>query len=156
MTKKYKNFKNFQEIYKNAGSYHMSADGFKKWFLEDNYQAISSECKKADKVLDLACGEGYLGKFINYNYLAGIDNSPEAIALNQKIFPGLYDHLYLGDLRFLEKITLEEKSYDYIICSLSLMYILRQDLNKVLKGVNNLLADAGSFIITYPTVNIHR
>lgn len=156
MPKKYKNLKKFQEIYKNIGPYHYSADGFKKWFLEDNYRAIAKECEKANRVLDLACGEGRLGKFITCNYLAGIDNSKEAIVLNRKFYPDLYDDLYVGDMRFLKRIPLKEKVYDYIICSLSLMYILRQDLDKVLKDVNNLLANSGSFIITYPTVSIHR
>jgi len=152
----YKNMKDFKTIYQQEGAYHYHASGFKSWFLRDNYLAIAKECQKDDTVLDLACGEGCLGKYVDVFRLVGVDYSEEALCLNRKLYPNVYDELYLGDLRSLEKLEIARSSFTVVVCSLSLIYLLQDDLRKCLKDVYGFLVSGGYFICTYPTVGPYR
>jgi len=149
--KQYTDLKNFERLYREKGAYHSTAHGYKKWFLTDNYRSIAAECKNAHKVLDLACGEGVLGSHLSCDYLAGVDNSESALELNRENNPSLYNDLYQVDMRDLTKIRFKRiNQFDHVVCSLSLMYILREDLEQVLKQINKLIAPKGRFIFTYP------
>lgn len=149
--KQYTDLKDFERLYREKGAYHSTSHGYKKWFLTDNYRSIAAECKNAHKVLDLACGEGGLGSHLNCDYLAGVDYSESALELNRENNPSLYNDLYLADMRNLTKIRFNRiNRFDYVVCSLSLMYILREDLEQVLKQINELIVPKGRFIFTYP------
>jgi len=156
MNNKYDKMKDFKGIYEKEGAYHYCAKGFKSWFLKDNYMAIAKECEKENAVLDLGCGEGCLGIYLNVKRLVGIDYSEKALELNRKLYPNVYDELYLGDLRNLEKVKIPDSTLDVVICSLSLMYLLKEDLNKCLKKIYDFLVPQGIFLFTYPTVGPHR
>ena len=149
--KQYTDLKDFERLYRERGAYHSTAHGYKKWFLMDNYRSIAAECKNAHKVLDLACGEGVLGSHLSCDYLAGVDNSATALELNRKHHPRLYGDLYQADMRNLADISFEHtRRFDHIVCSLSLMYILKDDLEHVLKQIYELLEHGGCFVFTYP------
>jgi SAM-dependent methyltransferase len=148
--------KDFRAIYRTDGPYHHTARGFRSWFLQDNYNAIAAECREHDRVLDLACGEGCLGRHLNVAWLAGVDYSADALRLNRELHPRTYDQLLLGDLRSLDTVGFELGSFSIVVCSLSLMYLFADELAKCLRDVHGLLSSGGSFVCTYPTVGPHR
>jgi len=148
----YTKLKDFKIIFQKQGAYHVSPRGFKGWFLRDNYRAIAEECNPNDVVLDIGCGEGCLGEYLEVKKLIGVDYSQVALDLCQQLYPGVYDDLLLGDLRRLEALSLPKESFSLIICSLSLMYLIGSDLTKCLKQTYRLLKPKGYFVFTYPTV----
>src|SRR5215468_8947683 len=89
--------KDFKTIYREQGAYHRQAEGFKAWFLEDNYRAITSRWPAHGEILDLACGEGCLADGIGEQRLVGVDYSPDALRLNRELC-GRYAELHLGDM----------------------------------------------------------
>lgn len=152
----YEKMKDFKAIYRTEGAYHAQASGFRAWFLRDNYAAIAEECGKDDAVLDLACGEGCLGPYLDVKWLVGMDYSEEALRLNRELYPDVYDELVLGDLRVLGELNLPRSSFDVVTCSLSLMYLVGQDLDQCLREVWRFLLPGGCFVCTYPTVGPYR
>lgn len=152
----YESMKDFKTIYMQKGAYHQNSTGFKAWFLRDNYIALANECHEEDTVLDLACGEGCLGEYLHVKWLVGIDYSKKALALNQELYPNVYNELYLGDLRHLENVPLSRTFFTVVVCSLSLMYLLQNDLRKCLREIYYFLVQGGHFICTYPTVGPYR
>ena len=88
--KQYTDLKDFDRLYREQGAYHAKANGYKKWFLTDNYRSISAECKNARTVLDLACGDGVLGPHLSCDYLAGVDHSATALELNHQLSSLMY------------------------------------------------------------------
>ncbi len=153
MNATYEQLKDFNALYLNAGAYHKNAQGFKAWFLTDNYLAIASFCESTHTVLDLACGEGCLAAFLNVQRLVGVDHSPEALNLNRKLYPQAYEQLILADLRHLDSADLPEAHFDRVLCSLSLMYLIGNDLESALHGIYRVLKPGGSFVFTYPSVS---
>jgi len=152
----YRNMKDFRAIYKTEQAYHHTATGFRSWFLRDNYESIAKECCTQDTALDLGCGEGCLGQYLDVKWLAGVDYSEDALSLCKKLYPDDYDELHLGDMRSIEKVRFAKPSYDLILCSISLMYLFGDDLEKCLRDVHSLLSSGGCFVFTYPTLGPHR
>lgn len=152
----YHRIKDFKAIYEKEGAYHHHARGFRSWFLRDNYTAIARECRKDDTVLDLACGEGCLGPYLDVKWLVGVDYSEEALRLNRELHPNVYDELRLGDLRSLAKMDLPRSFFNVVVCSLSLMYLVEEDLKRCVREVHDFLLRGGYFVCTYPTVGPYR
>lgn len=152
----YAAMKDFRRIYEEQGAYHQHAVGFRAWFLEDNYRALAGECAAGARVLDLACGEGCLAPYLPGRTLVGVDYSEVALDLNRRLFPGAYDELLVGDLRRLEALPLAAGSFDAVLCSLSLMYLVDDDLVRCLRAVCRLLRPGGAFAFTYPAVHALR
>jgi len=155
-SKKYEHIKRFEDIYQKKGPYHELAAGFTYWFLQDNYRTIAQYCKKSDIVLDLACGEGCLSRHLDVQKLVGLDHSPKAMELNAELYPGVYDDLFLSDMRTLGAIKFPVDSFSVVICSLSLMYLIGEDVDNCLQNVYNLLNGNDRFLITYPAQNEYR
>jgi SAM-dependent methyltransferase len=147
--------KDFKQVYADQGAYHSDAKGFKSWFLEDNYRAIADFCHPG-RVLDLGCGEGCLADYIEPEYLTGIDYSEEALAMNKALYPGRYAELFASELVSIGTLALNPNSFDSIVCSLTLMYLEKADLDICLQAVKSLLNRGANFIITYPTVSHFR
>jgi SAM-dependent methyltransferase len=152
----YATMKDFRRIYEQEGAYHQRATGFRGWFLEDNYRALAAECGPADRVLDLACGEGCLAPHVPGRTLVGVDYSEVALQLNRELHPGVYAELIVGDLRRLDALPLGRGSFDTAVCSLSLMYLVGEDLRGCLRAVRALLRPGGAFAFTYPAVHALR
>jgi SAM-dependent methyltransferase len=148
--------KDFKTIYLQEGPYHQKADGFRAWFLQDNYSAIASYCVGRKRILDLGCGEGCLAAYVTDAELDGVDYSDRAIALNRELFPGRYRRLLRSNLAELDDLGLDARYYDCIVCSLTLMYLEGADLDRCLAETWRLLSEGGAFVITYPTVGPHR
>src|SRR5262245_18969083 len=156
MSQSYATMKDFCALYQKEGAYHHRALGFKRWWLEDNYRAIAAECRAQDRVLDLACGEGCLSGYLQPALLVGVDYSADALELARQLYGGAYHQLLLGDMRHLEKLPLDRPGFDVVTCSLSLMYLLAEDLRHCLQQVHRFLVPGGLFVCTYPTVGPHR
>lgn len=143
--------KDFRRIYQEEGAYHLDAEGFKAWFLKENYAAIARRCKGAERILDIGCGEGCLAQYLDADYLVGVDFSSEALALARRYHENAYDDLHQADLRDIGDLPIAPGTFDAVVCSLTLMYLLPEDLPICLAGVLRVLAEDGRFIITYPT-----
>lgn len=152
----YAAMKDFRRIYEEHGAYHQEAQAFRAWFLEDNYRALAGECGPEARVLDLACGEGCLAPYLPGRTLVGVDYSEVALDLNRRLFPGAYAELLAGDLRRLDALPLAAGSFDAVVCSLSLMYLVDDDLVSCLRAVHGLLRPGGAFAFTYPAVHALR
>jgi SAM-dependent methyltransferase len=148
--------RDFETFYLQHGPYHHKADGFRAWFLNDNYAAISRHCVGRRRFLDLGCGEGCLAAYVTDIELDGVDYSDRAIALNRELFPGRYRRLFKSDLAALADLRLNEGYYDCIVCSLALMYLEADSLDRCLTETHRLLPKGGALLITYPTVGPHR
>jgi SAM-dependent methyltransferase len=107
-------------------------------------------------VLDLACGEGCLAPHLPGRTLVGVDYSEVALELNRRLYPGGYAELLVGDLRRLDALPLRPGSFDTALCSLSLMYLVGDDLVRCLAAVRALLRPGGAFAFTYPAVHALR
>jgi len=147
--------KDFKTIYREQGAYHRQAEGFKAWFLEDNYRAIASRLPARGEILDLACGEGCLADGIGEQRLVGVDYSPDALRLNRELC-GRYAELHLGDMARLGELPFRDGQFDAVVCSLSLMYLQGEGLRRCLGDVRRFLRPGGPFIFTYPTVSAQR
>jgi ubiquinone/menaquinone biosynthesis C-methylase UbiE len=152
---KYKEMKDFEDIYKKQGAYHVIKSGFNSWWLDDNYRLIASKIHDNESVLDLACGDGKLCEFLP-NELLGIDNSPSSLKLNRKYYPKRYKKLLIGDMRELNSLKKEIGEVDVIVCSLSFMYLIPSDLKKCLMNLRKVLKKDGKLIFTYPNVSKYR
>ncbi len=148
--------KDFKRVYLQEGAYHHAADGFRAWFLRDNYTAIKRHCAGRKRMLDLGCGEGCLADHVTDAEMDGVDYSDRALALNRELFPGRYRRLFRGDLGSLGDLGLAADSYDCIVCSLTLMYLDGPNLGRCLDQTIRLLTQGGIFVVTYPTVGPHR
>ena len=151
-----KTMKDFNRVYLEDGAYHHKADGFRAWFLADNYLAIKRQCVGRKRILDLGCGEGCLAGFVTDAEIDGVDYSDRALALNRELFPGRYQRLFRAELASLGDLGLTAGSYDCIVCSLTLMYLDGRNLRHCLDETLRLLAKGGIFVVTYPTVGPHR
>jgi SAM-dependent methyltransferase len=148
--------KDFESIYRKDGAYHHTVEGFRGWFLQNNYAAIAHHCVGRKRILDLGCGEGCLASYITNSELDGVDFSDRAIELNRELFPSRYRRLFQSDLAVLDNLRLDTEYYDCIVCSLTLMYLEGADLDRCLTETWRLLSKGGIFVITYPTVGPHR
>lgn len=136
--------KDFESEYKEKGSYHHNAQGFKKWFLKVNYELLAKGVKSEDRLLDLGCGEGEFSKYAPTDNIIGIDNSQTAINLAKKIAKkGEYKVMDMLNLDF------ENNLFDSSICSLTLFYFGKDSINKVLQEVKRVLKPHGRFIFSY-------
>ena len=156
MARSYGEMKDFRAIYRRQGAYHAGAEGFDGWFLRDNYAALAAACQPHHRVLDLACGEGCLGARLEVAHLAGVDYSEQALRLCAELHPGRYHELAPGDLRHLDRLDLPRRSFHRVLCSLSLMYLLPDDLDPALTQIRRFLVEGGLFAFTYPTVSAAR
>ena len=148
--------KDFRAIYRNEGAYHKNAQGFKAWFLENNYEGLSRYCPQGGDVIDLACGEGCLSPYLPGRGLVGVDNSPEALKLCQKHYPDAYRLLLEGDLSRLDALDLTPASFSAAVCSLSLMYLDDHGLSDCLRCVHRMLEPGGVFVASYPNISSRR
>lgn len=148
--------KDFDRAYKERGAYHVHASGFDAWFLEENYSKIAEYCSDASTILDLGCGEGRLSDFVKLQVLDGIDNQQSALDLNRECYGQRYRRLILAHLRDLGGLHLGWRCYDRIVCSLTLMYLTRDELVQCLKSARCLLKDDGRFVATYPNATSMR
>jgi SAM-dependent methyltransferase len=142
--------KDFDKAYKENGAYHVLAKGFDAWFLEENYSSIARFCEDDHAILDIGCGEGRLSDFLKTKHLDGVDYLQSAIELNKETYGLRYRRLVQAHLKDLGEIGLANASYDRIVCSLTLMYLTRDELIQCLTAARRLLKHDGLFVATYP------
>mgnify|MGYP001587009636 CR=1 FL=1 len=129
---------------------------FKKHYNQDSLVYGISPKRKAKifdlldnasgkKVLDVGCGEGYLGAEIakNNNFVVGVDISEKSVGKAKKI---LHDAMAL-DLQE-EKVPYADKFFDVIVMTEVIEHLLLPE--EVFKETKRLLKDDGFMIITTP------
>jgi polysaccharide pyruvyl transferase CsaB len=104
--------------------------------------------RKGKRLLDVACGTGYLVKASRDRGLDafGIDISFEASKVSRRV---VGDDCILNCLG--ESLPFKRKTFDYISCIGSLEHFL--DLNKGLQEIRRVLKDEGSVCIVVPNEN---
>ena len=106
-------------------------------------------------LLDVGCGDGRfiyeLSQRFLSDHLVGLDYSRRAIDFAKIIIADTRVECVCGDIR--DK-NLFDKKFDIITLIETLEHIKLDEINAFLKGVDNYLADDGSFIITVPSKNM--
>jgi 2-polyprenyl-3-methyl-5-hydroxy-6-metoxy-1,4-benzoquinol methylase len=108
--------------------------------------------RKGSKILDIGCGNGILGEYLQSKYLCqvtGIDIVEECVIRASKVlyksFQGNIETMDLGSVG---------SEFDYIIFSDSLEHLI--DTTNVLKSVKKLMAHGGSILIAIPNTRNFR
>lgn len=96
------------------------------------------------KVLDLGCGEGYIGQIVFNKIDMGIDILPEELVRAKKT--KLYKKLKVDDAR---KLSLKNGSYDLVFSNSVIEHI--ESIDDVISEVSRVLDRRGYFIFTAPT-----
>lgn len=115
--------KRYDEKYKLTKYTHSLLDDFFEKYPQFNDRKL--------KVLDLACGVGYLSQF--YDDYTGVDFSLEVIERNKKTLNGLYYHASLEELEFLKG-----EKYDVVFLNDVMEHIPVQFTGSVLRSVADL------------------
>lgn len=110
------------------------------------------QIKKGANILDIGCGRGILGKFLQDKYSAlvtGIEITPE----NYSMASTVLHNTMLGDVERMESSVLG-KDFDYVIFSDSLEHLLEPQA--VLEKMKSALAKEGRVLISIPNVRNFR
>jgi ubiquinone/menaquinone biosynthesis C-methylase UbiE len=126
----------YQQKYMNVDCYQESLE----YFL--------NHLNPTDTILDLACGPGnilhYLSNRKNNLKLSGIDLSEQMIKLAKRNVPNA--KFEISDCRDLNHM---EGSYNAIVCSFLIPYLLEREIEKLFKAVWNLLVPNGIFYLGF-------
>lgn len=110
------------------------------------------EIKKGEKVLDLACGQGFFaGEFSKAGAtVAGVDISPELINIAKREIKNVEFFVSSAD----DLKIFKDKSIGKVAIVLAIQNI--QNLNGVIKEVSRVLADGGKFylVLNHPAFRI--
>ncbi len=103
------------------------------------------EAEKGKKLLDIACGSGFLLCAASLKGITtfGIDISPEAIKIAKEISP--YSTLSVGKG---EELEYSDRKFDYITCLGALEHFL--DIDKGLQEMKRVAKDDATFCIMVP------
>lgn len=105
------------------------------------------ESIKDKKLLDIGCGDGLYGKDLlerGLKFYHGIDSSEKMIKLAKSNLQG-FNNIKL-ELNEIEKLNLEEGSYDIILSRLVFHYI--ENLTEIFKAIQISLRSEGCFIFS--------
>jgi len=140
------NMKDFEAIYRTAGRYHHQLAGFPAWWTRENYTILSGWIESGVRVLDLACGDGGLWPYIQTAEIVGTDHAPTGLKLARETGRNPVVRANMRALPF------RTGSFDAVVCSLSLQYLLPDALADCLSEVVRVLRERGRFLFTYPNV----
>ena len=107
---------------------------------------------KSPKVLDLACGNGFLANYLpKETYYEGIDNSPTLLAKAKKAFPHKFSQMDLS-----KPFSIEKKDFTHATCILALQNIGSPEI--VLESTKNHLSPGGKLflVLNHPCFRIPR
>lgn len=98
--------------------------------------------KEKSKILDLACGPGNITKYLLSQHpdliVRGIDLAPNMVLLAQSNNPSA--SFEVMDCRSIASIT---EKYDAVICAFCLPYLSKEETNKLIIDIYNLLNEGG-------------
>lgn len=109
--------------------------------------------KKGDRVLDLACGQGFFSHALAAQgaTVTGIDISPELVSIAKK-HAGHTEEFFVSSADNLSKF--KDKSFDSVVCVLAIQNIER--MNETFREVGRILKNGGKFVlvINHPAFRI--
>lgn len=98
--------------------------------------------KENSKILDLACGPGNITKYLlsqqPYLIVRGIDLAPNMVLLARSNNPSA--SFEVMDCRSIANIT---EKFDAVICAFCLPYLSKEETNKLIRDINDLLNEEG-------------
>lgn len=142
--------KDFDAAYKAEGSYHFESQGFRRWWQMRNYARLCAGARRGHRILDLACGDGRLLEELRrkgLDDLIGVDLSAPGLRLCRSRFPSI--PVVRAEMTAL---PFKKESFDLILISLSLQYVLRERLSEGLRQWHSILRPQGRLIVSYPNL----
>jgi len=139
--------KDFNKIYEKEGIYQMKFRHYRRWWRERNWRMLAECVEEGDIVLDLASGPGVLGDYIiaKGGHPTGIDASARAVELSD----AFAEKVCWGEMT---KIPFRNNAFTLVLCSLSLHYLLPDELCLCLDEVKRVLWGKGRFAFSYPNM----
>ncbi len=132
------NAENLHKVYKTVGR---GVSMYFKSFFEPE-----------SKVLEIGFGSGRdLSTLNNENIRAnGIEASISMLNVATKYYPKLAIRVWLDSLPYLK--TIEDKSYDAILCSAVLMHISEDEMPIAIKNIARVIKKGGKLLISIPSI----
>lgn len=108
--------------------------------------------KKHSLILDIGCGQGILGQYLQETYSAKVTGI-EIIDDNYQMAGKVLTNALLGDIEKMDLQTIETK-FNYIIFSDSLEHLI--DPHKILEKIKELLDSNGNVLLSIPNIRNFR
>ena len=116
---------------------------------EDDLRKFAKLVGQGSKVLDLGCASGYQSKLLENQGLdvVGLDLSSRMIAIAKKRVPNA--EFVVGDMTIIGKRIYPElvEGFDGVYARASLLHIPKKLIPEVLRSVNKILKDKGTFYL---------
>jgi len=123
--------KEYQDKFMNVSLYEEALNVFCNLITKEN-----------SKILDVACGPGNITKYLLSQKsdltVRGIDLAPNMVLLSQRNNPNA--SFEVMDCRSIANLT---EKFDAVICAFCLPYLSKEETNKLMKDINNLLNEEG-------------
>ncbi|MDI6903797.1 MAG: class I SAM-dependent methyltransferase [Methanocellales archaeon] len=111
---------------------------------KERFEKIILEVKESCSVLDLGCGSGILGEFLNKrNKYVGLD-------INKNYLKNLHFKGIEGILGVVEHLPFADKVFDVVICAEVLEHVFNPKI--VLENIHKILKRNGKVIVSVPNV----
>ena len=135
--------KNLQNVYDDLALYWGQDKTLHDWG-EDDLLKFAELVGKGAKVLDLGCASGYQSQLLRDRGLqvVGLDLSPKMINRARKMVRGV--KFVVGDMIDMD---FDANTFDVVYARASLLHIPKRLIPKVLKSVNKILKDGGTFYL---------
>lgn len=112
--------------------------------ISSELRALSGAGEKFEKVLDLGCGTGLVGKHVRdiAGFLVGVDLSPRMIDKARK--QNIYDELHVGGIE--DYLQGDDRAYDLIVCADVFPYV--GELETVFRLIKARMNKAAVFVFS--------
>lgn len=140
--------KDFEEIYKCSGAYHYKLGLKQRQWCLMNYDLILSLMRSRTnvRILDVGCGDGYFTDVLSRSgSVCGVDVSKSGLRLARK-----FTRKAVYSVCGAESLCFRDSTFDIVVCSASLQYILRERLLDVFGDVERVLKPGGLFVFSVP------
>lgn len=117
-------------------------------YVKQRVETCRSHLTAGDRVLDLACGEGYMtGRLREHcGKIIGVDYSEDAVRRASEMYPGI-------EFRFMEASSLafDDSDFDKVICCELIEHVTRPKARRVIAEILRVLKPGGHLLGSTPS-----